>query len=142
MYLLNKREENALTQAMADTNARLVDPAEGSTVPIYPSKQKMMILAFLLGLFIPATILLFKLFIDTKVRTRKELEESLSVPFLAEIPLKKIKGRKKKSKLEQNLVYDKNSKGIFTDVHQPGLHETGRRTKSGPGNDLCCCRCW
>ena len=32
LYLLNKREENALTQAMVDNNARMIDSAAGSTV--------------------------------------------------------------------------------------------------------------
>ncbi|MBR1434916.1 MAG: polysaccharide biosynthesis tyrosine autokinase, partial [Bacteroidales bacterium] len=116
LYLLNKREENALTQAMADTNAKLVDAASGSSIPVSPSKAKMLLLAFALGLFIPAVILLFKLFLDTKIRTRKELEDSLSIPFLAEIPLKKVKGDKKKRSLETNLVYDKNSKGLYVEA--------------------------
>ena len=34
LYLLNKREENALTQAMVDNNARMIDSASGSYTPI------------------------------------------------------------------------------------------------------------
>ena len=62
MFLLNKREENALTQAMVDNNARMIDTAEGSPVPVSPSKSKMMILAFLIGMLLPAIILLSKLY--------------------------------------------------------------------------------
>ena len=38
LYLLNKREENALSQAMADNNARVIDGAEGSDSPISPQQ--------------------------------------------------------------------------------------------------------
>ena len=114
MFLLNKREENALTQAMVDNNARMIDTAEGSSVPVSPSREKMMILAFLIGILIPAIILLLKLFLDTRVHTRKEIEETISVPFLAEIPLKKK--RKNKGGKESLVEYDPNSKGIFTEA--------------------------
>src|SRR5690606_24903702 len=40
LYLLNKREENALNQAMTDDNVRIVDPASGSNAPIYPIRIK------------------------------------------------------------------------------------------------------
>ena len=116
IYLLNKREENTLAEAMVDNNAKLLDAAEGSPVPVSPSKNKMMLLAILMGLLVPAVILLFRLFIDTKVHTRKELEDALSIPFLAEIPLKKVKRTRKKTGLEKTLAYDKNSKGIFTEA--------------------------
>lgn len=33
LYLLNKREENELTKAIADNNARIIDPAYGSQHP-------------------------------------------------------------------------------------------------------------
>ena len=92
MFLLNKQEENALTQAMVDDNTRMIDPAEGSPVPIYPSRGKMMALALLIGLFLPAIILIAKIFLDTKVRTRRDVEDGCSVPVMASIP--KYKGKK------------------------------------------------
>jgi len=55
-FLLNKREENALTQAMVENNARMVDAPSGSPIPIYPSRSRMMLIGFLLGLFVPAVI--------------------------------------------------------------------------------------
>lgn len=38
LYLLNKREENAINQAMTDESIRIVDAATRSTASIYPSK--------------------------------------------------------------------------------------------------------
>lgn len=36
LYLLNKREENALSQAITESNARIIDPASGSKRPVAP----------------------------------------------------------------------------------------------------------
>ena len=33
LYLLNKREENGLTLAITESNARIIDPASGSSDP-------------------------------------------------------------------------------------------------------------
>ncbi|MBO7622685.1 MAG: chromosome partitioning protein ParA, partial [Bacteroidales bacterium] len=89
IYLLNKREENELSQAMVDDNAIMFDSAEGSPVPVYPSRQRMMLLAVLMGLLVPAVVMLFKMFLDNKVYSRKDVEEIVKVPFIAEIPMKK-----------------------------------------------------
>ncbi len=114
LYLLNKREENALAQSMVDNNARMIDTAISSGSPIYPNRNRMLLLAFLIGLAIPAVILLSMLFIDTRVKTRKDVENAISVPFLAEVPFKKLK-KKELKEIKNGVYYDPNSKGIFTE---------------------------
>lgn len=89
LYLLNKREENALSQAMADNNARVIDGADGGNAPISPQRNRILLLGFLIGIAIPAVGCLGILFLDTRVRSRKEIEKAVSVPFLGEIPLDK-----------------------------------------------------
>ena len=37
IFLLNKREENALNGAMTDSNARIIDSPSGSDNPVYPA---------------------------------------------------------------------------------------------------------
>ena len=124
IFLLNKREENALSQAMADENIRAIDPAVVWYSPSSPNKKKVAILSFLVGLLIPVVILIARLFLDTKIRTRKEIEENIDVPFLAEIPLNrelrhfmwKDKYRLKGSKEPSPFVYKPNSRSIFTEA--------------------------
>ena len=121
VFLLNKREENALTQAMADNNARMLDAPEGSWAPVFPQRNRMLLLALLAGLLIPAIVLIARLFLDNRVRTRKEIEEIVSVPVLSEIPLthnKKVLRRKKKDKeeAESPIKYDPSSKSVFTEA--------------------------
>lgn len=86
LYLLNKREENAINQAMTDDNVRIVDPASGSYEPIYPSAVRKLALGIGIGLVLPAVFFLIRLMLDTAVRNRKDVEEVLSVPFLGEMP--------------------------------------------------------
>ena len=86
IYLLNKREENALTQLMVESNARVIDPAKGSNVPVSPNRQNMLLMSLLLGLAIPAGVLVLIQVLDTKVRTRRDVKKILSVPFLGDIP--------------------------------------------------------
>ncbi len=87
LFLLNKREENALSQAMADNNARVIDGAEGGDAPISPNRNRILLLGVLVGLALPAVGCLMVLFMDTRVHGRKEVERALSVPFLGEIPI-------------------------------------------------------
>lgn len=86
LFLLNKREENALNQAMVDDNARIIDSVSGSTAPVYPSKYKQLLLGFGCGIVIPLVILLLMLILDTQVHTKRDIESLVSIPFLGEIP--------------------------------------------------------
>ena len=107
LFLLNKREENALAQSMVDNNARKIDDAVSSGAPIYPNRNKMLLLAFLIGLAIPLVVLLSLLFIDTRVKTRKDVENAVAVPFLAEIPFRKLKKKELESKKKKRKYWNK-----------------------------------
>lgn len=98
LFLLNKREENALSQAMADNNARVIDGAEGSNAPISPNRNRILLLGLLVGIALPGAVCLAILFMDTRVHGRKDIEGATSVPYLGEIPLDKeaMKDHRKK----------------------------------------------
>ena len=98
LFLLNKREENALSQAMADNNARVIDGAEGSNAPISPNRNRILLLGLLVGIALPGVVCLAILFMDTRVHGRKDIEGVTSVPYLGEIPLDKeaMKDHRKK----------------------------------------------
>lgn len=94
LYLLNKREENAINRAMTDESIRIVDPASRSNAPIYPSEVRKVGMGIAIGAVLPAIILLLILMLDTGVRTRQDIESNISVPFLGEVPLaRKKRGR-------------------------------------------------
>ena len=92
---MNKREENALSQAITESNARIIDPASGSKNPVAPKSMMVMLASLILGCMIPAGVFWIRATMDTKVRTRKDLEGRMTIPFLGEIP-----SREKKDKNE------------------------------------------
>ena len=96
LFLLNRREENALSQAMADNNARIIDSAESTDFPIAPRRNRILLLGVLMGVAVPALWCLSLLFMDTRVRSRKDLEGVITVPYLGEIPLDRESGKKGK----------------------------------------------
>lgn len=107
MFLLNRREENALTQAMADNNARLIDEADKGSGPIAPVRNRILILGLLAGIALPGVACLLILFLDTRVHGRKDLEGVVTAPLLGEIPLDKKLAKKKKTVHGPRLFLDK-----------------------------------
>lgn len=95
LFLLQKREENELSQAFTAYNTRVITPPSGSMIPTAPVKKNIALVAFALGILIPVVIIFIRENMNTKVRGRKDLE-SLSVPFVGEIPLAGS-GKKKKA---------------------------------------------
>ena len=89
LFLLNRREENALSQAMADNNARVIDSAEGTGFPISPNRNRILLLGLLIGIALPGATFLIIMFLDTRVHNRKDVTGAVSVPFLGEIPFDK-----------------------------------------------------
>ncbi len=87
LYLLNKREENELTYAITESNARVVDWAYGSVRPVAPKSMLIMLVALIIGLAIPFIVFYLFEILDTSIRGRKDIEDNLSVPFLGDIPL-------------------------------------------------------
>lgn len=87
MFLLNKREENALNEAITEANLRIIDPPVGNSSPISPNRLKKISTGIAIGMALPAVILLSMLLLNTGVRGRQDLENVLTVPFLGEIPL-------------------------------------------------------
>ena len=95
LFLLQKREENELSQAFTAYNTRVITPPSGSMMPTSPVKKNIALVAFALGFLVPVVVVFIRENMNTKVRGRKDLE-SLSVPFVGEIPLA-THGRKNKA---------------------------------------------
>ena len=92
LFLLQKREENELTQAFTAYNTSMVEGPHGSSMPTFPKKNNILLIALLLGVAIPIGIFVSREFLDTKVRGKKDLAP-LNVPYLGEIPSAEHKPR-------------------------------------------------
>lgn len=86
LFLLQKREDNELSQAFTAYNTRVITPPMGSDMAVAPNRRNVMMVAVLMGLLIPLGGIYLSEALNSRVRGRKDLEV-LSVPFVGEIPL-------------------------------------------------------
>lgn len=115
LFLLQKREENELTQAFTAYNSSLIEEPYGSSKPTKPRRRMIMLGALLIGVLIPLAVFIIRERIDTKVRGKKDIE-SLSIPFVGEIPLEGEKRRgiallRKKQPQERRIVVKERYRG-------------------------------
>ena len=96
LYLLQKREENELSQAFTAYNTRVVTSPTAASVPPYPNKKRILLFALIIALGIPLVILYLKESLNTKLRGRKDIDIP-DIPFLGEIPMagEKVTGFRK-----------------------------------------------
>ena len=90
-FLLQKREEIALQKTMATPTARLIDDPTASG-PVSPKKTVIYFTALLLGLALPAVIILLKRLIFPVFKDQEELQRLTNVPILGEIAADTEKG--------------------------------------------------
>ncbi len=118
LYLLQKREENELSQAFTAYNTRIINPPSGSMAPSAPLRKKIYLVAFAIGLLVPVVIIFMKETMNTKIRGRKDLA-NLTIPFIGEIPMygnkkKYLFPRKKQEK--KTVVVKEGSRDIINEA--------------------------
>lgn len=94
LFLLQKREDNELSQAFSAYNSRVIKKPGASGIPPQPNKKMILLCSFLVGLVIPFGSIYVSEIMNTKVRGRKDVE-NLAIPMLGEIPQV---GKSKKSR--------------------------------------------
>lgn len=118
LFLLQKREENELSQAFTAYNTRVIMPPSGSMVPTAPAKKNILLIAFVVGLIVPVAIIFLRESMNTRIRGRKDLE-ALTLPFVGEIPqaATKKKGTSDKKSTENNpIVVHEGSRDIINEA--------------------------
>lgn len=87
LYLLQKREENAISLAVTTPKAKIVDYAYTLGAPVSPRRNIIMLVALILGLFVPFAIIYVRNLIDNKIRNRGFIERRANIiPVVGEIP--------------------------------------------------------
>lgn len=84
-YLLQKREETALSLAATASIARVIDPAMGGDFPISPNGKSIYLAALLLGLGIPFAGIFMRDLLNNKVQTQQDVVALTPTPILGEI---------------------------------------------------------
>ncbi|MBO7506719.1 MAG: polysaccharide biosynthesis tyrosine autokinase [Paludibacteraceae bacterium] len=88
LFLLQKREENELSQSFTAYNTRVIKRPGGSMRPDAPKKRNILLVAFAIGLIVPLSLIYIKETLNTTLRGKKDLEH-VPIPLLGEIPLSK-----------------------------------------------------
>lgn len=86
LFLLQKREENELSQSFTAYNTRIIKRPGGSQLPHSPVKRNILLIALAVGLVIPLAVIYVKEAMNTTLRGKKDLE-NLDIPLFAEIPI-------------------------------------------------------
>ncbi|WP_304320037.1 tyrosine-protein kinase [Phocaeicola plebeius] len=91
LMLLQKREENAITLAATANNGRIVEePLSGG--PVSPNSRTFYLLALVLGIGIPVSIIYLSNLLRFKIESRADVEKITNVPVIGDIPVVETKG--------------------------------------------------
>ncbi|SHM19273.1 GumC family protein [Flavobacterium saccharophilum] len=86
LYLLQKREETAISLAATEPNARVIDAAKADKDPVSPKKKIIYLAGMLLGLLVPFGIIYANDLLDTKIKSKLDLEGKTQIPFIGDVP--------------------------------------------------------
>jgi tyrosine-protein kinase Etk/Wzc len=85
VYLLQKREETALSYASAVSDSRIIDQARSGNEPVKPVKRNVYLIFALIGFALPIGIIYILDLLNNKIKNRKDIEHATNIPILAEI---------------------------------------------------------
>lgn len=119
LFLLQKREENELSQAFTAYNTRLITPPTGKMIPTAPVKRNILLVAFAIGLLLPTAVIFIRENTNTTVRGKKDIE-SLAIPFIGEIPFafhqKKRFSLRRKKEDPATIVVKEKSRNVINEA--------------------------
>jgi capsular exopolysaccharide synthesis family protein len=90
LFLLQKREESVLSNAVKVEKAKIIDEAFSDGTKVSPNKITTSLGALILGIGIPFLVLYFRELLDTKVHGEKDVAR-IRVPYIGDIPLSSSK---------------------------------------------------
>lgn len=115
LFLLQKREENELSQAFTAYNTRVITPPTGNPTPTSPVKKNILLVAFALGLIVPFGTIFARESLNTRLRGLKDLEV-LTLPLAGEIPLATTKGKKRQAGTGSEIVISQGRRDVVNEA--------------------------
>lgn len=93
LYLLQKREEAAVSLAVTASKGRVVEPADAFYSPISPKSSQIWLIALFLGLVIPVGLILFFEGLNDKIQTEEDIKTATTVPVAGALAQSRNKNR-------------------------------------------------
>lgn len=120
LFLLQKQEENQLSQTFTVYNTKIITPPSGNMSPTTPRKTSILLVAAATGFLLPVIIIIILENMRITLRGRKDLS-SLSLPFIGEIPQimngrKKLLLKNKSSKDRDDIIVREGRKDYMNEV--------------------------
>lgn len=84
LYLLQKREESAISLSVTVANGKIIEPP-ASRGPVSPKKAQIALIAFFMGFAIPTGMILLLESMNDKVEMEEEIEELAGVPVVGSL---------------------------------------------------------
>lgn len=106
LYLLQKREETAISKTATISNSRVIDPPKAAASPFSPKRTATLLTGLLIGLIVPSALIYFRDILNTKLRNREDIKKQTSTPIIGEI----IRSRHK-----EPLVVSKHSRSAIAE---------------------------
>lgn len=135
--LLNKMEENSLSQAVQVDNATIVDIGDGPSGHIAPNMTKSVMFGAIVGFILVAFVIFVVKFFDTKIHTAEDIEDILEIPVLGLIPFDSEKGliklsdndlRSESFRLLRSNLYFMNKKNVCNRIITNSIGENSGKT--------------
>lgn len=87
LMLLQKREENNITLAATANNAKIIDDALADELPVSPKKMMIYLVAFIMGIGIPVSIVYVQGLLSFRIEGRTDMEKLTAMPVIGTVPL-------------------------------------------------------
>lgn len=108
LFLLQKREETAISQKATISNCRILDNAESDEDPFSPKKPFIFSIALLAGFLVPAAGLGLKEIMNTRITKKNDIEKHTTVVVLGQIS--------KNTNKQKTLIYNESRSVISEEI--------------------------
>ncbi|MCC6725923.1 MAG: polysaccharide biosynthesis tyrosine autokinase, partial [Saprospiraceae bacterium] len=122
LFLLQKREETALSMAVTPNSARVLDAAMVNAKPVEPKKTTIYLIALMLGLGIPIIVISVISLLNDKLYYPTDIENEIDTPIIGTIM---------QNKKEKQIIVSKNDKSASAEMFR--LLRTNLQFMLGPG---------
>jgi tyrosine-protein kinase Etk/Wzc len=85
LFLLQKREETAISKTSTISSSRIIDYAKSDFSPFKPKKTNIYLMGMVIGIILPGIYLFIKEFLNVKINSKSDIESHTTAPVIGEI---------------------------------------------------------